>query len=225
MTDASFIETFRARAEPGFLWRDVKAGAGAVALTAVGIAAASSSEGAGNQIVSYLAIAGGLVWLGYVARRYLARRQFATNPIGLALAGLGAVDATKAEVDGDFAGRVLDGSPLMVGSRFLCFAARGQAVILPLDQILWAYHEVVRHSVNMIPTGRSHQLVLWKRNGEADVLPLALPEVDSCVKKLAAAAPWLPIGYSDVLKESWNADRPEFIAMVDARRASATAKA
>jgi hypothetical protein len=224
MMAASFIDMFRARAEPGFLWRDVKAGAGAVALTAVGIAAASSSEGAGNQIVSYLTIAGGLVWLAYVARRYLARRQFATSPVGLALAALGGVDAAKAEVDRDFAGRALDGSPLMVGSRFLCFAARGQAVILPLDQVLWAYHEVVRHSVNMIPTGRSHQLVLWKRNGEADVLPLTLRDVDSCVKKLAAAAPWLPIGYSDVLKESWNADRREFIAMVDARRASATAK-
>jgi hypothetical protein len=224
MTNASFVETLRARAEPGYAWRDIKAAIGAALLTAFGIAAASASEGAGNQIVSYLAIIGGLVWLGYVVRRYLARRQLATSPVGAALAALGGIDAAKADVDRDFAGRMLDQSPLQVGQRFLCFAGGGQAVIVPLDQLMWAYHEVVRHSVNMIPTGKSHQILLWKRNGEADVLPLALRDADTCLKKIAAAAPWLPVGYNDVLKESWNADRREFIAMVDARRAQATAK-
>jgi hypothetical protein len=35
---------------------------------------------------------------------------------------------------------------------------------------------------------------------------------------LRQIAPWIIEGYSDTLKESWNADRRDFIALVDQRR-------
>ena len=225
MKATSFIEQMREKAEPGFLWRDLKALAGALALIGFGVAAAVSSEGGGNQIASYLFIGGGIAWLAYLARRYAVRRQLASHPIGNALAALGDLAAVKSDVDADFASQPIDALPLQVGRRFACFARKGQVMVRPLADIVWAYHEVVRHSVNMIPTGRTHQLVLWKRNGEADVLPVAKSQMEACIQKLSAAAPWLPVGYNDMLKESWNGDRREFIAMVDATRAKATATA
>ncbi len=225
MSATSFIDRLVVKAEPGFLWRDAKALAGALALGAFGLAAAANSEGAGNQIAAYLALTGAVAWIAYLARRYLTRRRLATHPIGKALASLGDLAVIKSEVDADFGARAIDDFPLQVGTRFACFAGKGQVMVRPLDQLAWAYHEVVRHSVNMIPTGRTHQLVLWTRNGEADVLPVAKNQIEPCMRRLSAAAPWLPVGYTEVLKESWNADRSEFIAMVDATRAKPTAKA
>lgn len=212
----SFIDQMRAKAEPGYLWRDAKHLAGAVLLFIWGVYGLSITTD--SVAVSWLLLLGGLAWAAYVVYRYRARQDPAHHPLGLALAAIGERMTVTADVERDFTSRTLDALPLQVGKRFICFARKAQVLVLPLEQIMWAYPEVVRHSMNMIPTGRSHQLVLWKRDGSADNLPLAKADVEPCVARLREAAPWLPVGYSEPLKESWNADRAEFIAMVDAAR-------
>lgn len=217
----SFMEQMRAKAEPGFLWRDLKHIVGAVLLFIWGIYAIAESEGTGNQIVSVLLIVGGIAWGIYAIRRWRTRSSLATHPFGVTLASLGDRTAIMQAVDQDFAGRTADALPLQVGKRFICFARKAQVAVIPFDHIVWVYGEVVRHSVNMIPTGKSYQVVVWKRDGTAENLPVTKSQLDQCIRRLSEAAPWLPVGTSDVLTETWNADRNDFIAMVDAQRAQA----
>jgi hypothetical protein len=69
--------------------------------------------------------------------------------------------------------------------------------------------------------GVAYQLVIWTRKAVAHVLPMSKQETEICLDKLAKMLPWLYIEYNDVLKESWNSDRDDFIASVDKRRSAA----
>jgi hypothetical protein len=60
-------------------------------------------------------------------------------------------------------------------------------------------------------------IVVRFRPAWVDSLPSQI-QADRIVAELARTAPWLTIGYSELLKEMWNNDRAEMVARTDARR-------
>jgi hypothetical protein len=79
--------------------------------------------------------------------------------------------------------------------------------------------ETVRHRIQgIIPYRTTNQLIAWDRTGRAAAIVLTKMEVESALEGLQVIAPWLLAGYSQTLKESWNNDREELIALVDQRR-------
>ena len=89
---------------------------------------------------------------------------------------------------------------------------------LVLDHLVWAYRLRVWHFLNGIPYRLSHDLMLWNRDGSVTVVPGRKARHDEALEELRAAAPWLPLGYSEAIKETWNSDRAELIAFVDRAR-------
>jgi len=89
-----------------------------------------------------------------------------------------------------------------------------------IDGIVWAYLERIRRRLNgIIPIGTTNQMVMWSRDGRGAVLPLRTKkDVVQALETLQQAAPWTFIGYTDVLKESWNNDREDLIALFDSRQ-------
>lgn len=99
--------------------------------------------------------------------------------------------------------------PVCFGKKRL-YCARGKELdVQPLEDLAWAYVEEFR----LHPTW--HQLVIWNRKAQANVLPLRKCFVAPALERLEKATPWLPVGYNNTMKESWNADHRDFLAIVD----------
>jgi hypothetical protein len=105
----------------------------------------------------------------------------------------------------------------------LLFCAAGTK---PLAELVWAYGEVYTEPPSKSSMGSMwphYQIVLWNRNSVAFVLPVQTKFCQAALDVLRSAAPWLPVGYSLALKESWNKDRAELLALIDSYRAGGTA--
>jgi hypothetical protein len=99
--------------------------------------------------------------------------------------------------------------PVCVGKKRLYCARGDELEVQPLEDMVWAYVEEFR----LHPTW--HQLVIWNRKAEVNVLALRECFIVPALERLRTAAPWLPVGYSMAMKESWNADHRDFLAMVE----------
>lgn len=86
-----------------------------------------------------------------------------------------------------------------------------------IDDLLWAYKKVTKHSVNFIPTGKSYaaELVFADRR---ETIPGSADGVDGLLGHLAARAPWVVFGYDKDLEREVKRDPQGFKAAVDERR-------
>ncbi|HKC38893.1 MAG TPA: DUF6709 family protein, partial [Gemmatimonadales bacterium] len=89
--------------------------------------------------------------------------------------------------------------------------------LLRLDDLLWAYKKITKHSVNFIPTGKSHEAILACYGGIA-VIKAKEKRVDEILAFSAQRAPWAVLGYSAELATIFNKKVDEFAGAVEQRR-------
>ena len=90
-----------------------------------------------------------------------------------------------------------------------------------LEDIVWVYSERVTHKLNaIIPYRVSSNVTLWDRFGNGFIAPIRSSDFGEAERELNYAAPWMQIGYTEVRKDLWNADREEFVTFVDQLRAA-----
>ena len=97
--------------------------------------------------------------------------------------------------------------------------------VSPLNDVVWAYKKVTRHSVNLIPTGKSYAAVIAGRHRQRLEHQLKQKNVDALLLQLAGRVPWAVYGFNADLDNLWKKDPASFIAGVDARREQSGAKA
>ena len=90
-----------------------------------------------------------------------------------------------------------------------------------LDDMVWVYKKITKHSVNFIPTGKTYAATLWSRTGKMTSVAGKEAQVDKLLATVASRAPWVVGGFSAELEKAWQKDRAGFIAAVDQRRAAA----
>jgi hypothetical protein len=151
-----------------------------------------------------------LAWSAYKLLNVLL--PLGGHPLDKALAAFGEPSMVAHDVDEDF-GTSRGKGPLYIGQRWTCYAAKQQAMIQPIADIVWVYGEDIR-----IKNGHEYQLRVWTRNGKGYGLPMSRSERESSLKELSEKSPWLYFGYNKQLKESWNQDRDDFIISMDERR-------
>ena len=141
------------------------------------------------------------------------------NPVDLQLQAIGDMVEVANQIETAFSNQAYRPNHLYLNHRWLCFGRGGVAIIRPIDSLIWTYMETVRHRIQgIIPYRTTNQLIAWDRTGRAAAIVLTKMEVESALEGLQVIAPWLLAGYSQTLKESWNNDREELIALVDQRR-------
>jgi len=164
-------------------------------------------------------VIGGIAWIVGVIRGVLKRRTPSGDPLNLQLHACGDPAAVASELEQEFAGQTFRPKRVYVGGHWLCFEHKTQVTVRRIDALVWAYVERVRHKLNGVtPMGTTNQLIVWSRDGRGAAIPLKRKAADEALKTLQAAAPWIFAGYSEALKESWNNDRDDFIALVDEAR-------
>jgi hypothetical protein len=92
--------------------------------------------------------------------------------------------------------------------------------VSPVEDLAWAYKKVTKHSVNLIPTGKTYSVVLVGRHRQRIEAQMKDQAVTSLLGFLTARVPWAIFGYSQQLAASWQKDPAGFVAGVDARRQS-----
>jgi hypothetical protein len=91
-----------------------------------------------------------------------------------------------------------------------------------LDDLVWAYKKVTKHSVNFIPTGKTYSVILCTRRKEQFTEQMKDNQVDAFLQALLQRAPWPVVGFNQTLAGMWRRNKAEFIAMVDARKQKTT---
>jgi hypothetical protein len=89
--------------------------------------------------------------------------------------------------------------------------------VLRFDDLLWAYKRVTRHSVNMIPTGKTYAAVLVCKGGQADA-GASQKKVDKILEYVSTRTPWAFFGYSDQIAGLSHCKPEDLAAAVEARK-------
>jgi hypothetical protein len=92
-----------------------------------------------------------------------------------------------------------------------------------LNEIVWVYQKVTQHSYNLIPTGKSHQVVVSDKWGRTIELTfgrgkIASEKAAALLQVIGTRIPWVVAGYSEELKQEYLKNRPQFVTAVDERR-------
>ncbi|HYL22157.1 MAG TPA: DUF6709 family protein [Gemmatimonadales bacterium] len=104
-----------------------------------------------------------------------------------------------------------------LGDQYLVQSTFFKFNVLRLEDLLWAYKKVTRHSVNLIPTGKTYQAILACYGGSA-VIPGREKRVDEILAFAQARVPWAVLGYSPELAMLFRTKGSEFASAVEARR-------
>jgi hypothetical protein len=198
---------------PETAWRrlrlDVTGAPLALGVAVLGLVVAALASGpVGSDFVVFCIGAvvsiGAMAWIARAVWKANKRRSRLTQLLRAALDAHG-------ENESNVACDLFPDLPLCIGKKWIYCARDKDVDVQPLDQMMWAYAEyfVMRYHF---------QLVVWNRSACANVLPLRQRYLSAALARLRTAAPWLPVGYSLAMKETWNADHHDLLALVDACR-------
>jgi hypothetical protein len=176
-----------------------------------------SSDGGFQNIIFALVIVTPIsIWL------HKKFQAFVDNPVDEALRKYGNVDEVERDINTDFRGHENFCRRLCAAKRWVCGVYQRNALVLPLKEIVWVYSEQVGSGRWLDRPGSGltvkYQIVFWTRQRSGFAIRVPRRDVDSALALLSAAAPWINIGYTDDLKESWDVDVNEFIYLVEQRR-------
>lgn len=209
-----FVDRLRSAVDHELLWSDLKLVAGGGFLVFWGVSASDTDE-RGALLVGVA----GLVLLGFAFWRARRRRSPDRHPLVTGIAAQGEPNLVTRELNAEFGTDLVRRRKMLLSSGWLCYVGDTRAVVKRFDQLAWVYVEKIGHRINMIPwRPASYQILVWDRDGKGEVLPMSKKAAAAGLTRLGELAPWLPVGYSEVLKETWNADRREFLMMIEARR-------
>jgi hypothetical protein len=150
-------------------------------------------------------VAVSLVWIVFKILRANTRRDRLAKSLITALAAHGEA-AAGSDAFPDI--------PFWVGRDHIYCAGETEIEAQPLDRLVWTYAEAFL----IFGFFRRYQLALWNRDAVATVLPVSKRFRDAALNRIRQAAPWMPVGYSISMKESWNSDHAELLALVDSHR-------
>jgi len=167
-------------------------------------------------IVGALVFVGLLLWKGRPAWRHwrdpsshplVARTQPWGDPLGVAV-----------EAERDFeAPQLKGGNGWRVGNKYLVASTFFGFDVLRLQDLLWGYKKVTKHSINFIPTGKTYEAILACYGGSA-VITGKEQHVNDILAFAGQRAPWAVFGYSQELATHFNKQTQDFAAAVEQRR-------
>ena len=94
-----------------------------------------------------------------------------------------------------------------------------------VEDIVWMYKKVTKHSVNFIPTGKTYEVILHNAQGNIINLNgsfLNDQKTNEMLEKIYQRVPWVVTGYDNELISYWNSNKAAFVQTVKSRQKSYT---
>ncbi len=171
----------------------------------------------------YLGLAVALPVLGFGLWKVLRVVGRAANPerhpLMLTLARYGPPDEVAASIDreaDELSNAPLRG-PLVTRSWLLRPSVFGLQVV-PLDDVVWVYRKVTKHSTNGVPTRTTHAAVINRRDGRSLEIGGTESAAGEVLQRILGSAPWILAGFDNELAGLWASRRDVVLDIVDKRR-------
>jgi len=174
------------------------------------------------RLAGYLVIGLGLVFAFFFVRRAVpAWRHFrdpSGHPLAQRAASWGDALGVAVEAERDFSyPRYKGGDGWRVGDKYLVQSKLFRFDALRLQDLLWAYKKVTRHSINLIPTGKTYEAVLACYGGSAAIKGKE-KQIDEILAFVQERVPWAVLGYTPEIMTLFKNKAAEFASTVEARR-------
>ncbi|MFN2572588.1 MAG: DUF6709 family protein [Gemmatimonadales bacterium] len=149
---------------------------------------------------------------------WCALRAPESHPLHQRVAAWGDPMGVAVEAEHDFDHPMLKGgggwrlgNKYLVQSRFFSFN------VLRVQDVLWGYKKITKHSVNFIPTGKTYEAIVACHGGTATI-PAKEKQVHDLLTYVQQRAPWAIFGFSDQLASLFRKQPLEFANSVAQRR-------
>ncbi len=90
--------------------------------------------------------------------------------------------------------------------------------VAQFEQVVWAYRKITNQSVNAIPAGKLHAVVVHTQFGDQYVVDMSAKHAEQFLNELSLKAPWVICGYTEESKALWDNDTARFCETVEARK-------
>ena len=115
---------------------------------------------------------------------------------------------------------------LRISQEYFMSTGTGAMVFTPCQNILWVYQHIVKHSYNMIPTGKTYSLMLMTIDGNRlEVSMKNKKAAEAAMNYIGRTLPYLFFGYDEQLMKVYNQNRQAMIEAVNERRGQNPAEA
>ncbi|OLC08677.1 MAG: hypothetical protein AUH42_00930 [Gemmatimonadetes bacterium 13_1_40CM_70_11] len=174
------------------------------------------------RLAGYIAIAVALVLGFFLVKRAAPAwhhfREPASHALMRRMESWGDPLGVAVEAEREFhAPRYKGGNGWKVGEKYLLRSTFFTFDILRLTDLLWAYKKVTKHSINLIPTGKTYDAMLFCYGGSATISARE-KRVEELLAFAAQRVPWAVIGHTAELATLFTKDVQSFAAAVEARR-------
>lgn len=175
---------------------------------------------------AYIGIGIGLLMLlvagGFTLSVVKVFGDFDQSSIAKTLAAYGAPRDVAAALDSEAAGHYEKIGGIHLLPSWILRRGTFSMDVSHVEDVVWMYKKVTKHSVNFIPTGKTYEVVIHTKQGKSISLQGALlgeKNIDFIMENIFDRVPWIVAGYDDELVGAWNADARAFIQAVGERRA------
>jgi hypothetical protein len=181
-------------------------------------------DATGYRFTGYFAIPAGILFgLGFIwfaGRGMLWLRRPETHPVWQKLGKYGPAKQIGSQVDAEFrsegAGETFGNAHLT--TTWLVDSHAYNIEIIRMADVVWAYLQVVRHYHSGIPTGKSHYVKVFDREGASTIISAKKKTAPDLLQSLQQRVPWAAYGFSADLEQLWKKRRPEFLSSVHQRK-------
>ena len=156
------------------------------------------------------------IWNVTRAIRRMAKVE--RHPISQGLSRFGTPSEVAAGIDAEVKEliRLPSGKVTLTRSWLLNSSTFGLEVF-HVNELVWIYKKVTKHSVNFVPTGSTYAAMIHTRYGGSLEVPAA-HLTDGLLQQLVERAPWVLCGFDEQLAGYWKSDPGGVVAAVDDRR-------
>jgi len=160
----------------------------------------------------------GLCLYGF-ARPALKRLQdISTHPVMQRVQKWGDLIGLSAQAEKEYRdGVYYEAGGVRVADKFVFVGGFFTFNVFRFWDLLWVYKKVIRHSVNLIPTGKTYEAVLMFYGGAANVGGKEA-KVEEILQYSAQRAPWAAFGFSDEVQKLFTKQTADFCAAIENRR-------
>lgn len=164
-----------------------------------------------GALLTVIALGGLFLWF----RRFT---DISTHPIADKLKRLGQLESVINQIELELASPHDQVRGLHLTSNFVILTSRINLEAARLSDVVWAYKQITQHRTYGIPTGKTYAAMINDRTGSKIILTGPEKEINAALETLHNRAPWIIMGFSQDLENSWNHQRSDVIAAVEQRK-------
>src|SRR6266853_1082448 len=90
--------------------------------------------------------------------------------------------------------------------------------VLRVADVVWAYLQIVKHYHSGIPTGKSHFVKVFDREGASATISTKKKVAPDLLQSIQRRVPWAIYSFSPGLEQMWKKRRAEFLLGVDQQK-------